>query len=73
MERIIARGSAKGELSVVLAAQSQLSELLGLPAPTRSEISHSGEISLGEKQSQLVEKIMAELAEREEAHHDADA
>jgi hypothetical protein len=67
LERIIARSSAKGELSVELAAQRQLSDLLGLPAPVRSEIRHSGEISLAEKQSLLVEKIMQEIKVREEA------
>jgi hypothetical protein len=72
LERVIARASAKGELSVQLAAQRQLSELLGLPAPARSEVTHSGEISLAEKQSLLVEKILAEIKEREEAGHDGD-
>jgi hypothetical protein len=62
LERIIARASAKGELQVQLSAQKQLSELLGLPAPTRSEVTHSGEISVEEKRSQLVEKILAEVA-----------
>lgn len=66
LERVIARASAKADLSVELAAQRQLSELLGLPAPARSEITHSGEISLADKQSLLVEKILAELKERKE-------
>jgi hypothetical protein len=70
LERIIARSSAKGELSVELAACRQLSELLGLPAPARSEIRHSGEISLEAKQSLLVEKILKEIAEREGGDHD---
>jgi hypothetical protein len=73
LERIIARSSAKGELSTELAANRQLCDLLGLAAPTRSEIRHSGEISLAEKQSLLVEKILAEIKEREEAGHDGDA
>jgi hypothetical protein len=59
-----------GELSVELAACRQLSELLGLPAPARSEIRHSGEISLEAKQSLLVEKILKEIAEREGGDHD---
>jgi hypothetical protein len=73
LERIIARSSAKGELSVELAANRQLCDLLGLAAPARSEIRHSGEIGLEAKQSLLVEKIMQELSEREEAAHNGDA
>jgi len=73
LERIIARSSAKGELSVELAANRQLCDLLGLAAPACSEIRHSGEIGLEAKQSLLVEKIMQELSEREEAAHNGDA
>jgi len=65
LERIIARSSAKGELSVELAANRQLCDLLGLAAPTRSEIRHSGEISLEERRSLLVEKIMKEVKAQE--------
>lgn len=61
LERIIARASAKGKLSVELAANRQLSDLLGLAAPTRSEVTHSGEISLEEKRSRLVDEITKEV------------
>ncbi len=61
LERIIARASAKGELSVQLAAQRQLTELLGLAAPSRNLIRHSGEIALQTKRSLLVEKILKEV------------
>jgi hypothetical protein len=73
LERIIARSSAKGEFPTELAANRQLVDLLGLAAPSRSEVTHSGEITLEEKQGLLVEKIIEELAEREEAGHDGDA
>ena len=61
LERIIARASAKGELSVQLAAQRQLTELLGLAAPARSTVRHCGEIALQAKRSLLVEKILKEV------------
>jgi hypothetical protein len=67
LERIIARSAAKGELTTELAANRQLCDLLGLAAPTRSEVRHSGEISLAEKRSLLVEKIMKEVAAQQGA------
>jgi len=38
---VVARASAKGELSTVLGANKQLTELLGLAEPARSEVSVS--------------------------------
>lgn|GEM_PF-1674379 len=38
LERVIARASAKGQLRTVLAAQKQLTDLLGLAAPERMEL-----------------------------------
>jgi hypothetical protein len=70
LERIIARSSAKGELATELAANRQLCDLLGLAAPTRSEIRHSGEISLQEKRSLLVEKILKEVKAQQGAGDD---
>ena len=39
LERVIARAAAKGELRTVLTANRQLGELLGLPLPSRLELS----------------------------------
>lgn len=39
LERVMARASAKGELSILLGANKQMSELLGLAEPARSEVS----------------------------------
>ena len=44
-----------------LAAQRQLTELLGLAAPARSTVRHCGEIALQAKRSLLVEKILKEV------------
>ena len=41
LERVVARASAKGELSTVLGANKQLTELLGLAEPARGEVSVS--------------------------------
>jgi len=71
LERIIARAAAKGELTTELAANRQLCDLLGLAAPVRSEIRHSGEIGLEEKRSLLVEKIIKEVEAQQGAGDDA--
>jgi len=43
IERIIARAAAKGDLRTMLTANRQLGELLGLPLPSRLELSgHDG-------------------------------
>jgi hypothetical protein len=61
LERIIARSAAKGELRTLLVANKQLTELLGLAAPTRSEVTHSGALSLDEKKRALVDEITKEV------------
>jgi len=58
LERIIARSAAKGELRTQLSANRQLSDLLGLAAPTKVE--HRGEIDIAALRRTLEEEL-AEL------------
>jgi hypothetical protein len=62
LERIIARAAAKGDLRAELAATRQLTELLGLAAPTRLEV---GGVDVEAARRQLEDEIAAELAARE--------
>jgi hypothetical protein len=62
LERIIARAAAKGDLRAELAATRQLTELLGLAAPTRIE--GSG-IDLEAARAALEAEIAEEMADRE--------
>jgi hypothetical protein len=73
LERIIARAAAKGDLRTELLATRQLSELLGLAAPTRVDL---GEIDIAAARAQLEEEMAAEMAAREkqrEEHHGNDS
>jgi hypothetical protein len=63
LERIIARAAAKGDLRAELAATRQLTELLGLAAPTRLEV---GGVDVEAARRQLEEEIAEELAARED-------
>jgi hypothetical protein len=62
LERIVARAAAKGDLRAELAATRQLTELLGLAAPTRLEV---GGVDVEAARRQLEDEIAAELAARE--------
>ena len=69
LERIIARSAVKGELQIELSANKQLSDLLGLAAPTKVE--HSGEIDIGAVRRTLEEELAELIASgRYEPHED---
>ena len=63
LERIIARAAAKGDLRTELAATHQLTELLGLAAPTRVDLAAGSDIAAA--RAQLEEEIAKEMADRE--------
>jgi hypothetical protein len=59
LERIIARTAAKGDLRTMLTANRQLSELLGLGAPARLELSGPDGVPLEVSAEALAERFDA--------------
>jgi hypothetical protein len=62
-ERTYAKAVVAGDLHTALAANRQLIELLGLAAPRRSEVAHSGHIDLAAARSTLEQELAALIAE----------